>query len=147
MKESTIKKLGDEWIKRLRLQDYDIRLYVASASSIEEDAGRSCYGYCLSSTDHMSAEVCLLHPSEEQWMKGRGIEFGSLKDKDLRIELTLVHELLHIMFEHGRTPENILTEETMVNRLAMSMLKLKYASPPQKPTKKIKKETKPKKTS
>jgi len=130
MRPTAIKKLATEWIKLLRLQDYDINFYLKSADCMLADTGNSCFGYCSSSTVHVQADICILFPKEKAWMAEGVIGFPEDEPLERRVERVIVHELVHIYFEAARTGETIITEETSVVRLTDALMKLKYTSAP-----------------
>lgn len=128
MRLKQIRKLADEWIKTLRLGEYNIRFYIKDLDTIEEDAGNSCYGYCESSTVHLEAEISILDPKDPTWMLDGLVFKGDEYTLERRVEEVLLHELVHIFFQLPRDSTSIATEEGSVVRLTRALLEMKYKS-------------------
>ena len=88
-----------EWQQLLGLQNWDIRLDVCRKSSLEP----GCWANCTFRNSMEQAEIDLLDPVDYA-LEAMGFEINP--------EESLVHELLHLMFQGDNVPE------VMINRLA-----------------------------
>lgn len=138
MNRSKLKKLKVEWINRLRLTEYNIKLFTQNMEDMLVDMETPCFGYCNSCAVHLEARICLLDMDDDTW-EDEALGFPEEYTTDQRMEQTLVHELVHIFFEHSRSPESVVTEEQSVVRLTNALMSLKYTAAPKKPRKKSKK--------
>lgn len=82
MRKPNLQKLLAKWQKRLRCQDWDCTIGYFSAKELEGSVGQ-----CRMDRKNLQAQIRILDPSDplEVWQQ----HFRN-------VELTLVHELLHI---------------------------------------------------
>lgn len=88
MTDPQLQKLLKLWQKRLRLQDWQLQAKLVPVVLIEHDA--SCSGSTTCKPSFMLAEIEIK---------------DSLDDEEL--EITLVHELLHVRFGGMQPPEGL----------------------------------------
>ena len=108
--------LMKRWQKRLRLQDWKIKVKLASADQIEREHGEPAYGICDDIVEARSAVIwiCKNPPADDVSMGGR-------QDP----ENTLVHELLHLHFAPfgNKHPEDELAHEQAIEAITEALLK------------------------
>ena len=107
------------WQEELRLRDWTIEVSVVRESSlIKEDKGY--VGFCSHNTQHRQAFIRLLHPND--------YAAGKVCD----IEVTLVHELIHVQFAPFEYKEvgslEWLSQEQTINTLSFLLVQLKRAA-------------------
>lgn len=92
------------WQKRLGLQDWDITVEIVRYYRVTDYS----LGHIESNHQHRLARVYLKHP--------RDVFPGNEGSADL--EETLVHELLHLWFQHVQEFDNEVAEEQAINAIA-----------------------------
>lgn len=113
--EKELQKLCREWQKRLRLQDWDVKVFVKRESQfINENAA----GECSWQLAKKLAVIRILDP----------IDYGSNLAWPQDQEATLVHELLHLHFApfaaKDDTPEDT-AQEQAIDLIARALVELK----------------------
>lgn len=106
MTQSKLEKLLKLWQKRLRLQDWDIE--IALVPKVEGVEGMSMvFGGTMCRPSMMEASVQILN---------------NLEDYDT--ELTLVHELLHVVFGGMQPPDGLFDHmfEVGVEKVARTLM-------------------------
>lgn len=101
-----------KWQEILRLQDWDITIRFAKAGEIEDgDLGSTeCH------RETMDAQILIMEP-------GKGAKSKWADESD--VELTIVHELMHVRLDQLRIPdERSEDEETVIERLSRILVKL-----------------------
>lgn len=111
--EQLADRLLKKWQEILRLQDWDIYLKIGRFHEVHNEA----LAHCRHSTTKNSAEIMLRAPQDlrptESW------------PGDNDVELTIVHELLHIKFAPLSIPDRLEVEqEQIVESLARTLVRL-----------------------
>lgn len=103
------------WQKRLRLQDWDIKIKYERFRRMQNSTGQIPWGQIQMNQEYRSARILILHPSDNEQARGD-------------IEETVVHELLHIHFSEVRPqaikPGDDIAEERVINALAQALITL-----------------------
>ncbi len=81
-----VKNCLKKWQAILRLQDWDIDVSVVPAAAFMQDG---CSGECGTSPLHKSASIHLVIPRDYYLL-------GSKETPDYDMEMTLIHELVHV---------------------------------------------------
>src|SRR5574343_330110 len=105
-----LKKLKDEWVKILRLQDWDIDVrFAESPTELEQ----TCFGRTRGEFKYKKAFIIINKP---EWVYA---EYGPSTNE----EITLIHELLHLRFPI-MIGDN--ADEEGIERVAEALYNLKY---------------------
>lgn len=112
MNITKLKKLKDQWVKILRLQDWDIELTFAENPTELEN---SCYGFTKANYDYKKAKIII---NRLEWM-------NSDLALNTDLEVTLIHELLHLRFPKMTLSDSV--DEEGIERVAEALHKLKYS--------------------
>ena len=109
MTEEELEKMLEKWVKRLRLQDWDISIRFVKQHELSDPAWE---GECRVAPQVSSADILILAP--EAGEEGRDIE------------ACVVHELTHVLlyaFNMGKSGslKNVL-REAAVERIAQSLV-------------------------
>jgi hypothetical protein len=110
MTENKLLKLTATWKKFLRMLDWDITVRYAQVGEIESD----CHGYATGDYKMRKGYIVINHPTY--------LSPDSLLAPD--IEITLVHELLHLKFE-SLMKDGSETDEGNIEDLANLLVTLK----------------------
>lgn len=104
------------WQRQLRIQDWDVRLSVVRYHEIEGNIG-----LCKAKASSRQAIIQLCDPQDLH---------HDASDSDRDLEVTLVHELLHVAFpsdlEDGRTSE---AQEQAIDSTARALVLLRRGTP------------------
>jgi len=119
------RKLGEirrEWQKRLRLQDWKIKISFADEGFMKEVSGLEdgAYGAVEHFVEDKEAKIYILRA--EDWGEVEG-DFGQA------VENTVVHELLHLHFAPFQTGDesSMILQEQAIRPIADALLELKRA--------------------
>lgn len=117
--EAEIRKMCRNWQRALRLQDWKIAISYGNTPEMVLEEGYAT-GFNQVYDDHRESVIKIKRPEKGEDPVGRSRE----------IELTIIHELLHIPFyplSKGRDgDEHVrLSEETAINQLAEAFLTLR----------------------
>lgn len=106
-----------EWQRKLRLQDWRIKISFADAEFLKDVAGFEAVGACEAHPEPRKAEIWILQ------------DVGELPEDQQDIEETVLHELLHCHFEAFRTadPMNQLQIEQIIEVMTEALLAEKRA--------------------
>ena len=106
MQRPNLDRLLKKWQKRLRLQDWNIFIEYKSQADFDEDT--AC-GRTKISPNNFYARIWILEPSENKsWIE-------TIRN----VELTLVHELIHIAVVWIKEQE-----EVVIEKLAQALLEV-----------------------
>jgi len=97
------KKALGEWAKRLRLQDWVITIEIVRARDMPLDDKSGCVKWFV---HDKSAHITLLDP----------IDYPPNPYEEQDQEITLVHELLHLHFQHFENTEPGTLQDTMLEQ-------------------------------
>lgn len=111
-KKKNLQKLTAKWQKILRLQDWDIQVDYGGIAELVEDL----HGICHSEKTYKKAAIVI---SDGSNLKNDLLAFD--------IELTLIHELLHLVFE-APNKKNQDDYERAIEQTAAALLNLDKAS-------------------
>lgn len=110
LSDAMLRAACEKWQKRLRLQDWEIRLQIAR----QHELGDGTLGDCDAAKFKRQALIRVLHPDD---VAGQGFRFDG---EAWNWELTLVHELLHLHFHDcfpdgwpARTPTETAAERAI----------------------------------
>lgn len=96
MTDYKLKAMLEQWQKRLRMQDWDIQISHKRWREMQGDSGTVPWGRAMFNRQHADAEIEILHPDDyEQCTDPNHCKRTHGGDD---IEVTVVHELLHIKF-------------------------------------------------
>lgn len=101
-----------EWQRKLRLQDWRIKIDFADAEFIKEEAGIEAIGACEAHAEPRRAQIWILQDTSE------------LQEEQQDVEETVLHELLHCHFAAFRTadPMNQLQIEQIIEVISEALL-------------------------
>lgn len=95
--EKKLRKLCRTWQKRLRLQDWDVRVSIQRTAAFG-DCGVE--GKCERCDQDRVAVIGVLHPEDHLQRRATGEWLSTRQD----MEVVLVHELLHLTLADWSTP-------------------------------------------
>ncbi|MCY9513310.1 hypothetical protein [Paenibacillus apiarius] len=104
-----------DWQKTLRLQDWIVVVGISRARDMQLD---NCCGVCEWSLPKRMANIRILDPTD--------YPADSMEPQDM--ELTLVHELLHLHFAPMSTEDNTVPEEQAIEAISRGLVELKRKS-------------------
>jgi hypothetical protein len=116
----SLPRLLKKWQRKLRLMDWEITISYGTPEQLGSTADNTVYGQCRPQRQHRSAEILVLDPSHFS---------PDAPAHYTNVELTLVHELCHIVCEPvfdkvKLTKENDLAQEVIVETFAKALLEL-----------------------
>lgn len=108
------------WQEMLRLQHWNVKVrYARCRDMLPEDGGNPAWGRCYVNENHFRAKMLILHPEDYEDDEGRD-----------EIEITVVHELLHLLLHPLRReiscPDNAgdIAEEQAINVLSELLVRV-----------------------
>ena len=106
MQRPNLNKLLSKWVKRLRLQDWNFEIKYATRVEMDDD---TAVGKSRISPNNFYVKILILDPKEsESWIP-------TLRN----IELTIVHELVHVAIVWLKEQE-----EVVVERIAQALMEV-----------------------
>ena len=114
--QEQLEVLLDEWIKRLRLQDWDISVGIYRTTDFyNEGVGENTYNISSAKSTIRIIDPCD-YPKNTKFPQD--------------METSLVHELLHLKFAHFEPNDNTSLQHTMWERtiqtMARTLVEMKY---------------------
>lgn len=101
-----------QWQKLLRLQDWEINVSYGRMRELS-DTGKTVLGMAEANYEHRYAKFLILHPEDCN------------EEEREEIEITLVHELLHLYFIPVRGDKtDLVAEEQAINALSSLLVRL-----------------------
>ena len=108
-----LRSLGEKWIERLRLQDWNITFRFAT-----KEESKEAWGLAFRDHHDKAATIVIVNPSDPAWSSG---------DHHRDPEVILLHELIHVHFAPFAfrigSPQHT-TEENIVNQVARLLVAL-----------------------
>lgn len=109
--EADLHRYCHRWQEMLRLQHWKVKVrYARAREMVSDDTGSIAWGRCMVNENHLRAKMLILHPEDYEDDEGR-----------LDIEVTVVHELLHILLHplrrESKYPDSAgdVAEEQVIN--------------------------------
>jgi hypothetical protein len=85
--EADLNRYCERWQEMLRLQHWKLKVrYGRAREMVSDENGSIAWGRCMVNENHLRAKMLILHPDDYEDDEGR---------QD--IEVTIVHELLHVL--------------------------------------------------
>jgi hypothetical protein len=120
VRKPSLARLLKKWQRRLRLLDWDLTVAYGPPEALGCTPDNTVYGQCAMQCQHRSAEIRILDPA--CFPESAPVHYTN-------VELTLVHELCHIVCEPAfikikPTKDNEVSQEVIVETFAKALLEL-----------------------
>ena len=118
MTEQGLRKLSQEWMKRLRLENWKVDVVMVSIEEAREATGQEVCGSTLINSDHRQAKVIIVRESDLD-------KSDYCRLTCLDTEVTLVHELLHVKESEQFFSKSKRNSEAFIEQVAQALVAAK----------------------